>query len=140
MKGYIKNFWIKHTIKYYLVMLVCSYFLVKYFNHTIPLNGFYLFPNDLLGTGASFGGLFDLTLFKFLAYNIFFGFLSIMVFVSIFIFLGGDFSSTKNNERKAYSFFISKRNKQTKKWMLINIFYLYSIPILAINTIVLIFK
>lgn len=140
MKGYIKNFWIKHTIKYYLVMLVCSYFLVKYFNHTIPLNGFYLFPNDLLGTGASYGGFFDLGLFKFLFYNIFFGIILMLVFVSIFIFLGGDYSLTKNNDRKAYSFFVFKKSKQTDKWMFIQFCYLYLIPILAINTIVLIFK
>lgn len=140
MKGYIKNFWIKHTIKYYLVMLICSYFLIEHYNHTIPLNGFYLFPNDLLGTGASYGGFFDLGLFKFLFYNIFFGIISIAVFVSIFIFLGGDYSSTKNINRKAYGFFVLKQNKQTNKWMFFQIFYLYSIPIISINTIVLIFR
>jgi len=143
-KGFIRKYWLIHTAKYYLVMFIIFYLLTTYNeDYLTPSNGFFLFPNDLLGFGASFGGFFDLTLIKFILYNIFFGVIALGTFMTFFVFIGGSFfngyDTISKRKTRAYDFFVIGPSKQNSKWVLIQIFYLYSVPVLALNTKILIF-
>ena len=129
-KGYIKKFWLIHTAKYYFLMFFIFFLVSLSDNFLIPSNGLFLLPVDLVGFGMAYGGFFELTLFMFIVSNIFVGFFALGIFITFFMLLGSN--------TKAYWFFITKPNKQSVKWILIQIFYLYPIPILALNTKVMI--
>ena len=137
-KGYIKKFWLIHTAKYYFLMFFIFFLVSLSDNFLIPSNGLFLLPVDLVGFGMAYGGFFELTLFMFIVSNIFVGIFVLGIFLTFFMFLGGDYPSTKTSDRKVYWFFITNSNKQSVSWILIRIFYLYSIPILALNTKVMI--
>ena len=63
--------------------------------------------------------------------------------MTFFVFIGGPFfngyDTISKRKTRAYNFFVIDPSKQNSKWALIQIFYLYSVPVLALNTKVLIF-
>ena len=143
-KGFIRKYWLIHTAKYYLVMFIIFYLLTTYKeDYLTPPNGFFLLPADLLGFGIAYGGFFELTLFKFIVYNVVSGFFALGLFMTFFIFIGEPFfygyDTISKRKTRAYNFFVIGPSKQNSKWALIQIFYLYSVPVLALNTKVLIF-
>lgn len=144
-KGFIRKFWLIHTAKYYFVMFIIFYLMTTYNeNYLTPPNGLFLLPADLLGFGTAYGGFFDLTLFMFIFSNIFCGGFALGVFITFFVCIGGShfydgYDTISKRKKRAYDFFVIGPSKQNSKWVLIQIFYLYSIPILALNTKVLIF-
>ena len=143
-KGFIRKYWLIHTAKYYLVMFIIFYLMTTYNeNYLTPPNGLFLLPADLLGFGTAYGGFFELTLFMFIVSNIVCGVFALGVFMTFFVFIGVPFfngyDTISKRKTRAYDFFVISPSKQNSKWVLIQIFYLYSIPILALNTKVLIF-
>jgi hypothetical protein len=137
-KGSINKYWIKYTLKYYLLMLVVFYFVLNIDTYQLPENGFFLFPNDFLGFGISYGGFFELHIMEFIIYNCL-SFLMVMgAFITFFMILEIDSSYSSRFVLRALEF---PRNKSIKnvKWNVIYIMYIYLVPILSVNTI-LIFK
>jgi len=143
-KGFIRKYWLIHTAKYYLVMFIVFYLLTTYReDYLTPPNGLFLLPADLLGFGTAYGGFFELSLFMFIVSNVVCGVFALGLFMTFFVFLGDPFFSgydtISKRKTRAYNFFVISPSKQNSKWALIQIFYLYSVPVLALNTKVLIF-
>ena len=132
-KGYINNYWLKRTLKYYALMLVVFYFLLNsdYFHNHYS---FFIFPLDFLG--ASYGEFYELSVFKFLIYNLLCLISLCVIFVIFFMFF--DFTGKYPNEKikRSFEFPINKGNKSIK-WSIVQIFYIYLIPLLSANTIIL---
>lgn len=133
-KGYINNYWFKRTLKYYAVMLVVFYFLLNYSDHFQYHYSFFIFPLDFLG--GSYGEFFELSVFKFLIYNFLFLWMLLAIFITFFMFF--DFTGNFSNEKikRAFEFPINKGNKSII-WTIIQILYIYLIPLLSANTIIL---
>lgn len=121
-------------------MLVVFYFVLNIDTYQLPQNGFFLFPNDFLGFGTSYGGFFELHIMEFIIYNCLSFLMVIGAFVSFFMILSISnwVSYSSRLEKKAFEFPINKANKNAK-WNIINIMYIYLVPLLSVNTI-LIFK
>ena len=131
--SFTNNYWIKRTLKYYALMLVVFYFLLNsdYFqNHY----SFFIFPLDFLG--ASYGEFYELSIFKFLIYNFLMFWMLLGTFMTFFMFF--DFTGSFSNEKikRAFESTINKGNKSII-WSIIHMLYIYLIPLLSANTIVL---
>jgi len=133
-KNYINNYWLKRTLKYYALMLVVFYFLLNYSDHFQNHYSFFIFPLDFLG--GSYGEFFELHLANFIVYNFLFFWMLLGIFVTFFMFF--DFTNTYPNEKikRAFEFPINKGNKSII-WTIIQILYIYLIPLLSANTIIL---
>ena len=139
-KGSINKYWIKYSLKYYVLMLVVFYFVLNIDTYQLPQNGFFLFPNDFWGFGISYGGFFELHIMEFIIYNCLSFLMVIGAFITFFMILEiGSFESYSSRVvKKAFEFPINKSNKNLK-WNAIYIMYIYLVPALSANTI-LIFK
>ena len=143
-KGFIRKYWLIHTAKYYFVMFIIFYLMTTYNeNYLTPPNGLFLLPADLLGFGTAYGGFFELSLFMFIVSNVVCGVFALGTFMTFFVFIGEPFfygyDTISKRKTRAYDFFVIGPSKQNSKWGLIQIFYLYSVPVLALNTKILIF-